>query len=207
MRQASEAGLCEFHRRDGVKGIWFPCNHIKAGLKENWSVLGLGMEKRGSKGALAEGMFVYSDIRSDAGKLDGLDWIYLGTEPDGIEEGVVHTNGPKGPMSSLKRNEFVVGREITFYINIAVDVHAKFGGDEGLAKTLVHFQHHGLGASRSQGFGKFDLLSVEDVDNMLEDDLDLRVTAAESKKLDDAAKEEGRGRLAKEFPEDDEQAA
>lgn len=179
VKQASEAGLCEFHRREGRPGIWFPCNNIKAGLKENWSVLGLTYEKRGSKGAMAEGVFVYSDIRSHGGDLGELDWVYLGAGPDGIEEGVVHSTGPTGPRSSLKRNEFVVGREVTFYINIARDVYAKLDGDEGLAKTLIHFQHHGLGASRSQGFGKFDLISVEDCDNMLEDDLDLRTSNQE----------------------------
>lgn len=182
---ASEAGLCEFHRREGKPGIWYPCNNIKAGLKENWSVMGLSYEKRGSKGALAEGVFVYSDVKSAKGDMNELDWIFLGKEPDGIEEGVVHTNGPTGPRSSLKRNEYVVGREVTFYVNIATAVLSKLDGDQGLAKTLVHFQHHGLGASRSQGYGKFDIVSVEDVENLLEEDHDLR--SGKTEVIDDAA--------------------
>src|SRR5690606_4940994 len=49
-------GLCEFTRREGKPGIWMPSNNIKAGLKENWSVLGLRVAVRGSRGALAEGL-------------------------------------------------------------------------------------------------------------------------------------------------------
>ena len=157
---AKDEGLCEFSRRDGKPGIWMPSNNIKAGLKENWSVIGLRMTVRGSRGALAEGLFVagLGDAPSER------DWIYLGEKPDGVYTAVAHTTGPSGPMSSIKRHEFVSAPKITFDVMIAnaVSVADKISDDE-LAQTLVHFQDHGLGACRSQGFGKFTVVSVQEV--------------------------------------------
>ncbi len=157
---ASDEGLCEFSRRPGKPGIWMPSNNIKAGFKENWSVLGLRVEVRGSRGALAEGIFV-------AGIGEGSeerDWVYLGEKPDGVHTAVAHTTGASGPVSSIKRHEFVKTPKIVFEVMIAnaKAVSDKISDDE-LAKTLVHYGEHGLGACRSQGFGRFDIVSVQEV--------------------------------------------
>jgi hypothetical protein len=161
---AKEEGLCEFSRREGKDGIWMPANNIKACLKENWSVLGLRVEVRGSRGALAEGLFVSGAI-ADTEKTPERDWVYLGEKPDGTEVGVAHTTGASGPVSSIKRHEYVIKPKITFDVMIAhaKSVSDKISDDE-LAKTLVHAQEHGLGACRSQGFGKFDVLSVQEIE-------------------------------------------
>lgn len=162
---AKDEGLCEFSRREGKPGIWMPSNNIKAGLKENWSVLGLRVAVRGSRGALAEGIFVSGmDSRIGGQDLEERDWIYLGEKPDGVLTAVAHTVGPSGPVSSIKRHEFVVRPKIAFEVMItnAGSVSEKISDDE-LAATLVHFQEHGLGACRSQGYGKFDVLSVEEI--------------------------------------------
>jgi hypothetical protein len=156
---ATDEGLCEFSRRAGRDGVWIPSNNIKAGIKENWSVLGLRVDVRGSRGALAEGIFV-----SGPGGGDESDWILVGEKPAGVMTGVAHTTGPKGPMSSIKRNEYVERPLITFDIMIAnaKAVADKISDDE-IAKTLIHFGEHGLGACRSQGFGRFDVVSVSEV--------------------------------------------
>lgn len=165
--EAADESICEFHRRDGRPGIWLPANNVKAMLKENWSVLGYGMKMRGSKGALAEGVFVYSKAAPGPGEtMEDLDWIFLGDAPDGIDEGVVHAVTMQGPRSSLKRNEYVSGKTLTFFVNIAVNVKDKLD-DEAFAKVLFHAGNHGLGAGRSQGNGKFEILAVEDVSNEL----------------------------------------
>lgn len=155
-RVASTDSLCEFTRRPGKNGIWMPSNNVKAGLKENWSVLGLRMDVRGSRGALAEGMFVVG-----VGAPDDKEWIRVGDQPSGVYTNVAHTTGPSGPVSSIKRHEYVDKAPLAFDIMIAnvKNVADKISDDE-LAKTLVHFQEHGLGAGRSQGFGKFDVVSV-----------------------------------------------
>lgn len=154
---ARDEGLCEFTRRDGQPGVWLPSNNVKAGLKENWSVLGLRVEVRGSRGALAEGLFVSGETDSD--------WIRVGDEADGVETMVAHTTGPKGPVSSIKRHEFVVQPTIVFVVMIAhaKSVAEKISDDE-LAKTLIHYGEHGFGACRSQGFGKFDVVSVQEIE-------------------------------------------
>lgn len=193
-KQAAEAvmqdeGLCEFHRRsqlvkgpDGVfverlmPGIWFPTNNIKAGLKENWSVLGLRQEHRGSRGALAEGVFVTADLTrirtkdEEAARSKGedgfdrveLDYIYLGAQPHGTYEAVAHTMGPQGPKHSVKRHEYVLRPEFSFIVTIAQAVAQKLP-DDAFAATMVHFGEHGMGACRSQGFGRFDVLNVVDL--------------------------------------------
>lgn len=162
-RIAIDEGLCEFTRRPGKDGIWIPSNNIKAGFKENWSVLGLRMAVRGSRGALAEGIFVCGAGASDMPS-EERDWIRVGDAPDGVHTGVSHTVGPKGPVSSINRKEYVERPLISFEIWIAStqSVADKISDDE-LAKTLVHFGEHGLGANRSQGYGKFDVVEVSEV--------------------------------------------
>lgn len=156
---AKDEGLCEFSRREGHPGVWMPSNNVKACLKENWSVLGLRMKVRGSRGALAEGMFV-------AGEGDGpdADWIRVGDAPDGVFSAVAHTTGATGPVSSIKRHEYMSSPTLTFYIMIAnvSNVADKISDDE-IAQTLVHASVHGIGAARSQGHGKFEVVSIEEV--------------------------------------------
>lgn len=161
-RVAKNEGLCEFVRRDGKAGVWIPSNNIKAGLKENWSVLGLRVKVRGSRGALAEGMFVNG---VDGPATEDRDWVRVATEPTGVLEAVAHTTGASGPVSSIKRHEYVARPVLAFEIMVAAvsSVAEKISDDE-LAQTLVHFGEHGLGACRSQGHGKFDLLSVEELE-------------------------------------------
>jgi len=155
---AETAGLCEFSRRDNKPGIWIPSNNVKAGFKENHQVLGYRVAVRGSRGALAEGIFV-AGIDGDS------DWIYLGEKPDGIDTSVTHSEGPKGPVTAIKRNEYVIRPKITFDVMIAnaKAVADKISDDE-LADVLVHYGEHGLGANRSQGNGKFDVVSVAELE-------------------------------------------
>lgn len=174
-----DEGLCEFARRSGKPGIWFPSNNLKSMIKENWSVLGFRMDAtapskrgekadsedgkpserkklQGSRGAIHEGLFVKSCVADDG------DWIRLGDAPSGIDQAVAHTMGPKGPQASIKRNEYVEQVEIAFEVWIARAVAQKLP-DESIAHMLLHAQEHGTGANRSQGFGRFDIISVEEI--------------------------------------------
>jgi hypothetical protein len=156
-----DEGLCEFHRREGKSGLWFPTNHVKAMLKENWSVMGFRIEHRGSRGALAEGMFVHAVIGPDDPEVEH-DWLYLQDEPDEVLVAVAHTMSIRGPVSSVKRHEVVYRPTLTFDIMIAHAVEEKLP-DNAWAETFVHAAEHGLGACRSQGYGRFDVVSVVDV--------------------------------------------
>ena len=166
-----DEGKCEFHRRE-LPGLWLPTNNIKAGLKENWGVLGLRKKETGSRGALAEGVFVCAQRSDSIGRnwelegMGGLDWIYLGpaVPPPKIYTGVAHTTDRMGkPCSSIKRHEYVEKVTVRFEIKMARAIEAKLSS-EGLARTMNHFAEHGLGACRSGGYGKFDIVEMEDID-------------------------------------------
>jgi hypothetical protein len=158
-RVSKDEGLCEFNRREGHPGVWIPSNNLKAGLKENWSVLGLRVKVRGSRGALAEGVFVVGE-----GEGPEADWIRVGDAPDGIAQQVAHTTGPSGPVSSIKRHEYMQSPTLTFIIMMAnaEAVSDKISDDE-LASVFEHWASHGTGAGRSQGNGKFDIISIEEI--------------------------------------------
>lgn len=156
-----QEGLCEFTRRAGKSGIWFPSHHIKAGLKENLSVLKITQEKRGTKGEMAEGIFVYGVVPEGAESIER-DWVYLGEGPDGQDTSVTHSMTARGPITAIKRNEYVLRREISFEVALSLRAVQKISPEDFVA-VMVHFAEHGLGANRSQGIGKFDLVSIVDV--------------------------------------------
>lgn len=168
-RVSTNQGLCDFVRRPGHPGLWIPANNIKAGFKENWSVLGRMNEVRGSRKAIAEGVFIFCANSWEMPSAER-DWIKVGEEGDQkIHVSVSHNQGPKGPVSSIKRNEYVVRPIIKYDMYIAkyAAVEDKLSDDD-IAKALIHFQEHGLGASRSQGYGKHDILEIrplEDTDS------------------------------------------
>lgn len=163
-RVAQDEGLCEFSRRPGRPGIWMPANNIKAGFKENWSVLGLMKSVIGSRKAIAEGVFIFCADSWDR-PTEERDWIHLGDAPSGIHTAVSHSVGPKGPVSSIKRHEYVLRPVISFDMYVAnfSSVEEKLSDDD-IARALTHFAEHGLGACRSQGFGKFDIVEVRELE-------------------------------------------
>ncbi len=159
--QVSEEGICQFHRRAGKPGIWFPTNNIKAGLKENWSVLGFRQAHLGSRVSIAEALFVYS-VPPEGSPAVERDYIYLGEKADDIHTSVCHSEVRGQKLASIKRNEVLHRPILEFEIAIAREIEQKLP-DESLAASMLHFAEHGLGASRSQGIGKFDILSIEDL--------------------------------------------
>jgi hypothetical protein len=164
-RVKTDEGLCEFSRRPGKPGLWLPANNLKAGFKENWSVLGLMNEVRGSRKAIAEGVFVFCANSWEAPP-EERDWIYLGEEGEQkIHTAVSHSVGPKGAVSAIKRHEYLEQVTIKYDLYIAQfsSVDEKLSDDD-IAKALVHFCEHGLGACRSQGYGKHDLLQVRELE-------------------------------------------
>jgi hypothetical protein len=169
---ATDEGKCEFFRRADKPGLWMPTNQIKAMLKENYSVLGFRNEIRGSRQDMAEGLFVVSDV--DHTDRSEYNWVFLGDatllddeSTGGVYTAVSHSTGPSGPVSAIKRHEYLVRPRIQFDILIAKRLYAKRKPgetlpDEALARTLAHAQIHGLGACRSQGYGTFDIVAMEE---------------------------------------------
>lgn len=74
-------------------------------------------------------------------------------DPDGIEFMMVHT----GRTNSLAYHEFTQEAELTFTVQVARDHIAQ----TKWAEIWTLGEENGLGAVRSQGFGKFDVIAWE----------------------------------------------
>jgi len=142
---------------DPAGGVWVPANNVKAMLKQSASMLGIFKKKRGSKQIACEGMEC-KGLGADAMR------IYLGKqEVDGFEERPIHVQTPMGPRSALKRVDYVDQPTIEFEIWVLKTAKAEtrhIGVDE-LVEMLRFSQENGLGADRSQGAGKFDVVGFE----------------------------------------------
>lgn len=136
----------------GEHGLYIESRQIKAALKETTNILyageRVGPTKKGARNYLAERVFVSPDQ------------IFLGrTEPDGIEMVVGHVVGPEGPRSTLGYHEYATRAEIEFDVLVTKDCIPP----EWWPELWVHMQENGLGALRSQGYGKFDILAWDRV--------------------------------------------
>jgi hypothetical protein len=154
-----------FKRDDN--GLYLESRQLKAGLKESTNILYAG-EKWGAtrrlnakqqevsgyqgkspKGFVAERVFVAPDH------------LILGRpEPDGIEMMIGHVTGPDGPRSTLGYYEYVRRGVIEFDVLVTRDSIK----EEWWVDLWTHMEENGLGALRSQGYGKFDLLAWDQVD-------------------------------------------
>ena len=137
--EASES-IAAIKNTNGFKrdqnGLYIEARQVKAGIKESTNILFAGERwgdtKKGPRSFNAERIFVNPDR------------IHLGrTEADGIETVIGHVTGPQGPRSTLTYHEYVD--------------HATVLDDAKWAKLWVHLQENGLGALRSQGYGRFDV--------------------------------------------------
>lgn len=139
---------------DAERGLFLPCRQVKALIKQSASLLAITKQKRGSKQILAEGCEVKA--------LDGSDRIYFDRKtPDGTEEKAIHVMTAQGPRSALARFDYVTRPKLAFEIWV-LKTHAaetRHIGEDELVRILTHAQENGLGASRSQGEGKFDVLT------------------------------------------------
>ena len=137
-----------FKQDDG--GLYIESRTVKAMLKESVNILFAGDKwgktKKGPRNFFAERVFVNPDH------------IYLGvTEPTGVDLSIVHVNGPQGPKSSLAYHEYVERPTIEFEVKVLKDEIEP----EHWPQIWVHAEENGLGASRSQGFGRFDIRKWE----------------------------------------------
>lgn len=134
-------------------GLYIESRTIKAMLKECTNILFAGKDRwgvtrKGPKAFLAERVFPNPDR------------IHLGRdEPDGIHLFVGHQTGPKGPQSNLTYHEYVERPEIAFTLLVT---HDDIPHDAWPA-IWQQAQENGLGALRSQGFGRFDIEEWEPV--------------------------------------------
>lgn len=136
-------------------GLYLESRQVKAAIKEATNILyaghRVGPTKKGAKSFLAERVFPTPDQ------------FYLGRkEPDGVEMVVGHVTGPQGPHSTLGYHEYVRQAVITFDVLVARDdIPHEWWPD---LWTLI--EENGIGALRSQGYGKSDVLLWELIDRL-----------------------------------------
>jgi hypothetical protein len=153
-RKVAEARETAGFKRDPEGGLYIESRQIKALLKEATNILYAGDKwgatRKGPKSFLAERVFVEPDM------------LWLGrTEPDGVHLAIGHPSGPQGPKSTLGYHEYTQRSEIEFEVKVTRDSIEP----EWWADIWVQSQELGLGALRSQGFGKFDLLEWEAIEH------------------------------------------
>lgn len=91
--------------------------------------------------------------------------ILLGrTEPDEILERPIHVITPEGPRDAIKVYEICFDVDLEFVLKRFVDKGKGVITEEAMLSILDYAQDIGLGADRSQGRGKFEVISVEEID-------------------------------------------
>lgn len=147
--EETEKAWCGFKIQDGKS--YLESRNVKALIKESCTVLKLAKISPGLKQLLQHGLFVKPER--------------LPVEVTGWTESVAHVMGPRGPRSCLKRNDYATGTVFDFevwIVNTHPD-HLKQLPEDSLRLILEHGQELGLGANRSQGCGKFDLMEFAEI--------------------------------------------
>lgn len=135
------------------KGLFIWSRQVKALFKECASMLRITVEKRGSKQIFQHGFEVKGPDRADR--------VYLGKkDADGSDEGPIHVQTAQGPRTAIKRVDYVSGVDIKFEVWVLTTNgnETRHIGEKELKLLLNFGQENGLGADRSQGHGKFDVI-------------------------------------------------
>lgn len=135
------------------RGMFVWTRQIKAMFKECASMRRIFIEKVGSKQILQHGF----EIKGP----DVDNRVYFGKKvADGCFEGPIHVQTAQGPRTAIKRVDYVEKVTLNFAVwvlktNVAEKRHV---GEKEVRMMLVLAQENGLGANRSQGHGKFDVV-------------------------------------------------
>lgn len=129
-----------------VNGPYLESRTVKACLKENTNILFAserwGATKKGPKAYVAERIFIKPDHLSfGVSAVNGVD-LFIG-----------HVSGPQGRQSNLTYYEYVTNAVLEFDVLVTEDA---IKHDQWM-RLWVQAQENGLGALRSQGFGRFDI--------------------------------------------------
>lgn len=135
------------------KGMFVWARQVKAMFKECASMRRIFMEKIGSKQILQHGFEI-------KGPDDDARIYFDKTKPDGCFEGPIHVQTAQGPRTAIKRVDYVEQVKIKFAIWVLKTAPAekRHIGEKEVRMMLMLAQENGLGADRSQGHGKFDVI-------------------------------------------------
>lgn len=156
-------------RRDEV-GIYVEARQVKAMFRECAQVLGLFKNHRGTRDLLQHGVAVTARDAEGPRGTERIRFLRkdntVVAEADGFHEAVVHAVTAQGPRSSIKRGDYVEDAELEFSIWVTDRGSAENAiTPEFVAKVLALAQQNGLGADRSQGEGRFEVLACDALDH------------------------------------------
>lgn len=140
-----------FKAREGRPYI--ETRQVKAMFREAASMLRITVDKKGSKQILQHGFEVKGE---DLGSR-----IFLEDHSEiENEERAIHVMTPQGKRNALKRTDFVAAATLRFEIWAlkTKPQEKRHVGEKEIRRMLAFSQENGLGANRSQGSGKFDVI-------------------------------------------------
>ncbi len=148
--EAAEAIAAEKHtvgfKRTPEGELYIEGRILKACLRECVNIIfagdAWGPTRKGAKNYFVERVFVDPDVM-------GLSVM----APTGVELIIGHVSGPKGPQSNITYHEYVDRPEITFEVSVTQDAVPL----DAWPYIWEQAQNIGLGALRSQGYGRFDI--------------------------------------------------
>jgi len=154
--QAVEKEILKIHNWTGFKkdreGLFIEERQVKALLKEAAYVLRLS-KTPGFRDSISHGVFVKPE------RIHLLRGSRTLLEVDGYVERPIHVISPQGPRTVVVRQDFVLKPRSSFNLIVA-SPQLKF---EDVQRLLYLGQEIGLGASRSQGFGKFVIKELKPI--------------------------------------------
>ena len=148
---ASKIGLCGFKTDD--EGLYIEGRQVKSMLREACGIARAADRLPAKYGTTNKSVIGYSKEHIFVVE----DKIHLGvTEPTGVNQRFIHKVTRQGAVSAFLTEQYVEHAEIGF----TVESDHKFSDDEWAAIWLTA-ERNGLGASRSQGFGRFTVVEWE----------------------------------------------
>lgn len=168
------------------KGLFIWARQVKAMFRESATMLRVTTEKRGSKQIFQHGFEIKAlpgsqtsktpvkDMGEDArdsgehvavgeGHIPS-DRLYLSRmKPDGMDEGPIHVQTAQGPRSAIKRVDYCqyVLIEFEIWVLATHPSETRHVGEMDIREMMLFAQENGLGADRSQGMGKFDVVGFD----------------------------------------------
>jgi hypothetical protein len=155
--ELSEASWIGF--KGDAKGLYIEGRQVKALLKECANILRIPLNLAAFKQRVAERMFVIEDR------------VYLDRqEPDGFEEGPVHAMTAQGPISALKRADYCKRPLIAFTVEVLNEAYVtkdkkRIPPGDALLALVDYGRNNGIGAERSQGAGRYEIITFEQIEN------------------------------------------
>ena len=142
-----ERGYATFKRDDN--GLYYEARCIRAHIKDCANILQGLLEIKALKSKVANRVYV------EPAK------IYLDKkEPDGSETRIVHAMTMKGPRSLLKTIDYVDSPTLKFRLRVLDDGVV----DEDILRAIFEYGgEHGMGQERSQDWGKYELVRLQEV--------------------------------------------